>query len=339
MTKGSTEKGRVTASLVLILLLVSGLGALWYSFGKVVPVGSLGLRQIFYGPGKGYASRALEPGYHWTIPFYSQIHLLPRSIAILPLTRETGTGLEVKTSDGAVVDVDVSVFSRVFPERTDTHGGPSDLVTRLSLNVEQWQKQIRIIVTGILREKLSNLQASSFYSPEERLRLTSEAEELVRKSLAVFGLQLDELLLRRYTYRSESINEAIFRKNLQDQEVRLNATKSRFAEVRAEVDAVSASWDAKIKTLLTSGQNEALVTRSDAERYEAEKRALGDLNVAKASAEADRLRSDALANSTGVQNYIARENAALVSSLKGGVVTNIDPYNIDQWVDRVGGRQ
>jgi hypothetical protein len=78
------------------------------------------------------------------------------------------------------------------------------------------------------------------------------------------------------------------------------------------------------------------VIRSRGELYEKKQVAKGDLLVAKARAEVDRLTQGVLANSIGAEIYVARELAPILGSLKGGVVQNLDPYDLEQWVKRLG---
>ena len=35
--------------------------------------------------------------------------------------------------------------------------------------------------------------------------------------------------------------------------------------------------------------------------------------------------------------YLAREMAPLLKTLAGGVISGVDPYNVNQWVDRLVG--
>lgn len=322
------------SSLFILALILTGV---FYVFGEVVPPGYVGIRQIYYGPGEGYANKSLKAGFHWTLPFYSRIHLIPASVQTLNLSKSLGSQLDnVKTSDGALVDVDVTIITQFFQEKDSNHGGPSDLIRKLDLSPQKWSQHIKSTAERYLRSSLSNLSASTFYDPELRSQLVSEAQEGMKSSLAEFGIDIKEVLLLRYTYQSDLIDRAIFDKNLQDQEVRYNEAAGRFSEAKSQLEKTEAEWDAKIETLRIQGQNDSTVIRSEAALYEKEKKASGDLEVAKAIAEVDRLKSSALASTPGAEIYVAREIAPYVSSLKGGIITNVDPYNLDDWIKRLG---
>jgi regulator of protease activity HflC (stomatin/prohibitin superfamily) len=163
-----------------------------------------------------------------------------------------------------------------------------------------------------------------------------EADKGIRARLAEFGIGLEAVLVRRYTYREGRIDKAIFDKNLQDQEERLNVAASKLSEAKALSEQVSAEMDAKIQTLKVEGENKARVVHSEGELYQTQKVAEGDLLVAKAAAEVDTLKANLLAKTEGTQTYVAKELAPLLGSLKGGVVSDLNPYDMDEWVKRLG---
>lgn len=324
-------------AIILLLLLV-----VFLTFGTIVPPGSIGVRPTYFGPGKGFNDTALPTGLHLVIPYYTKVHILPGTVKILDLSVEDGTGLKnLKTSDGALVDVDLTILYSLYNNADKTssdipHGGPTDLVTNLSLSTTNWEKQIISATEKALRENLPKLSASSFYDPDQRIDLTENALKEMRVALAGFGIKIDDILLRRYTYQSKRIDDAIFQKNLQDQEVRLNDTRSKFSAAQAKLEQVAAEWDAKIRTLLIKGENEAEVLKSEASLMESELKASADVKMAKAIAEVDRLKANILANTQGADVYVAKESVGILSSLSGGIVTGIDPLDLDSLSAKLG---
>jgi len=314
-----------------------------YMFGQVVPPGQMGVRQVTFGPYQGFSKEALPPGYHWSVPFYSTVHLVPQSVQTLNLDRVMedgvhGGSIEVQTTDGSSVDVDVSILSRFFSETTSEHGGPADLIQRFGIKEESWREKIRTASINELRKFLGRLSTSQFYDPHLREEAIKDAEISLDKRLAEFGVTIEAILLRRYTYTEERIDTAIFQKNLQDQEERLNEASSLFSHAKAELEKVSAEWDAKIKTLEVQGDNKARVVRSEADLYETEKHAAGDYLIAKAKADVDKLKAEALAKSAGAQIYVGKQLAPLLASLKGGLLSEIDPYDLNHWISKMGVR-
>lgn len=341
-----SERGIVKGVLGLLLLGVLAFSAALYIFGYVIPPGMMGVRQITMGPGHGFSRRALEPGYHLVVPYYSTIHFIPKTLQILNLHRDgeegasSGGALEIPTADRAIVDVDVSIMSRFFSEPGKegelSHGGPADLVQNIGTTRERWENHIQRSVDDQLKRTLGSLETSEFYEPSKRDIQLATALTGANQILAKDGIKVEAILLRRYTYQAARIDEAIFQKNLQIQEQHLNTAASNFAEAQALVEQVTARLDAEITTKLVEGDNDARVLRSEGDLYEDKKRAEGDLLVAKANAEVDRLRAGALSQSAGANIFVAREMAPLLGSLRGGVVGDIDPYDITKWVKRLG---
>jgi hypothetical protein len=58
--------------------------------------------------------------------------------------------------------------------------------------------------------------------------------------------------------------------------------------------------------------------------------------VAEAKAAIDKQKSEVFAK-VGSDVYVALQLAQSLASLKGGVVANVDPYDFDGWVKRLGG--
>ncbi len=344
--KNSAQTGHRGAALValavFLILACTGLLIVSYFFGYVIPPGQMGLRQVTFGPSQGFGQEALAPGYHWSIPMYTKIHFIPETVQVISLQREEGDtsrvapSLEVQTKDGSSVDVDITVLARYLNGRTEEHGGPADLIQNFGLEPERWITNIVTVASNELKKSLGRLSTSEFYDPNKRELQVQRAFKGMNERLLPNGVRVEAVLLRRYTYVEARIDDAIFLKNLQDQEERLNEALSLKAEAKAELEQVSAEWDAKIKTLRVQGENIGTVIRSEADLYETQKVAEGDLLVARAHAEVDRLKAGALANAQGAEIYVGRELAPLLSSLKGGVVTQIDPYDLNEWMKKLG---
>lgn len=340
-----SESGAALRGLLVFLVVISiavlGVG---YTFGYVVAPGEMGVRQIKFGPYQGFSETALEPGYHWSIPFYSTIHFIPQTLQVLALNsgstdeQESGAALEIQTEDGSSVYVDASVLFQYYPDTgaaEHAHGGPRDLITKLGADSRRWRAQIESDASNRLKFKLGTLTTSDFYDPVKRQDKIDKALEEIKERSKGYGIKVEGLLIQRYRY-TEEIDTAIFQKNLQEQEGSLNKAKSRLAAASAILKDVTAREDARIKNLKVESENKARVIRSEGDLYEAKKRAEGDLSVAQARAEVDKLRAAALASSSGAAVYVGKELAPLLGSLKGGVVSNVDPYNLDQWMDRLG---
>ena len=102
------------------------------------------------------------------------------------------------------------------------------------------------------------------------------------------------------------------------------------------MNKVASEGDVRIKNLERQGLGMVETIRSEGDLYRREKYAQGDLSVAEARATVDKMRSDVLSK-VGADVYVALQLAQLLASLKGGVVTNLDPYDFDAWVKKLAG--
>ena len=333
----------ILAILAALLVLSAALTILAFIFGVQVPPGFVGVRQILVGPDQGYQPDALKPGFYGVIPIRSRVHLLDSKIQILAVTKGgyttlgSSTGLDVTTADGNYVSVTSSVVFSLFQDHVDgVHGGPADLIARLGLSEASWKNQIISITSDKMIRALSALSASQFYDPAKRNEKLLAAEKEAQTALSPFGVQVERILLDHYEYVDKRIDDAIFRKNIQSQEEKLNEQKSNLADAGAKLEKASAEADANIESLRVEGMNRSLVLRSEADLYEKSKQAEGDLAYAKAQAEVDRLKATVLQKAGVSDLYVARQMAPLVSSLKGGVINQIDPYDVEAWAAKLG---
>ena len=153
--------------------------------------------------------------------------------------------------------------------------------------------------------------------------------------LAGLGIELWATLIRRYVYSEKNIDDQIFAKNLQEQTERLNAAKRKLEEAQAETKDEIAVWDAKIKDVKVTAEQDKEVIVSEADRYEVEQRSKGDRLVQEAIAKVDQAKNTILAETPGAGVYVARQMTPLLKTLAGGVVTDIDPFNVDDWVQKL----
>jgi regulator of protease activity HflC (stomatin/prohibitin superfamily) len=151
---------------ILVLIVLISVTAVAFFFGTVIPIGHVGVRRIAFGPGQGLSSSTLKPGYHWTIPGYSAIYIVPQTVQLIdfdrsPTTNAASVGaLNVPTTDGTTLDVDITLFTRFYPESGETaehgkHGGPGDLINAVGSTPGQWKKYLSQVAENELKRALS----------------------------------------------------------------------------------------------------------------------------------------------------------------------------------------
>ncbi len=360
---------------LLVVIVLGATSVFFFLFGQVVPPNRIGIRQNHFSVlglvKEGYGSKGLPPGLHWQVPGVSRVLLLPRDFQIVNFDAEKQQGdldladLNIQTTDGSKVSVDVSLIVRLkehpvtveqpvapavkqeghaVPDaepvpfaaaKERKYGGPSELIRNFSVDKTRQLTTLAVNAQSDLNQALSVLSTTDFYSPSKREKATIRANETLNESVNPVGIESWGTLIRRYRYLDGKIDDQIFAKNLQDQTEHLNAALSRLAEAKAETERKRAFWDAKIRTLEVEGESKVKVIRSEGDLAEARKTADGNLLVAEARAKVDGAKATALTDVAGAEVYVAREMSPIIATLQGGVVTGIDPFDVDAWVERL----
>lgn len=371
----SGEQGSVlTVLITFFVFLAIFLGLIFFVFGTIVWPNTIGLRQNYFNiPGlltKGYVSEGLEPGLHWKIPGLSNVHLIKRDFQVINLNRDSRGGdldlaqLEIPTTDGSKVQTDFTLILRYFSNvatlaeadeapvvekgdyevpfvsyRPRAHGGPRELVNTYTLNQDKQLRTLAKKAEDFLKRSLSKLSTTDYYNAGLRENAALSANQKVNDTVNKDGVELWATLIRRYIYSEKNIDDQIFAKNLQEQTEHVNVAKSALAEAQAKTEQNRAHWDAKIKVLKVEGAAKVRVIKSEAELYQQSKIAEGDKLVQFAVAEVEGAKNSIYA-SPGGDIFVARKMLPIISSLRGGVLSDLDPFDLNAWVDRlVAGRK
>ncbi len=369
------EKGSISSLLgFLVVVVLLGSFLFFFVFGKIVPPNMIGIKQNYYSiPGfteGGYQKVGLEPGLHWKVPGLSDVILLPRDFQFIQMDDE-GQGdlslakLEIPTADGSKVKTDITLVVRYFDrpgetvgvgtEENDTkdghikkdvplvksitrvHGGPRDLVNTYTTNVNKQLNSFSTRAEDALKRALSTLSTIDYYNPSLRERAAFKATETINQMVNKEGIEMWATLIRRYVYAEQKIDDQIFAKNLQDATERLNASLSDLAEAQAKTEAVRAEWDGqKIAVLKVNGDAQVSVLEEEARKYESEQVAIANKNVEVSKSVID-LQKNLILSSQGGGIYIGRKMVPFLSSLKGGVISGVDPYRVNDWSDKFSG--
>lgn len=219
------------------------------------------------------------------------------------------------------------------------HGGPRNLFAEWGTEPRQWYEKLRQTAENEIKRDLGSLRTVQYYNPCDREQEVLDSVKAINYKVNPSGIELWGVLVRRYNYSDRSIDDQIFAKNLQEQTQRMNAAGSKLAFAKANTEQKRAEWDAKIRNLEVEAEAKVGELRSIGELYEARQKADADLLVATARAGVDQRKNQTLSEAAGADIYIGRELAPLLSTLHGGIVTNMDPFDIDGWVDKFLGKK
>lgn len=323
------------AALLTVVMLVAILAVVVFNMCyEYVRPNEYGIKVIQIGVNKGVQEEWYGPGYAFRIPFgVQQIHRLPQSIQVLELTNDPGgagegvyvdKGAKIQTSDGFFVDVDATILYRIVdPYKVFTRLGPDVLFRDLGMLPK---------AESVLKEALGQLTTEEFYDSTKRVAKADLAKQILNEKLADEGMAVDHVLVRYFQY-SESIQQNIEDKKLQDQLVFTNESKGRAAEQRQLLMRMTEEGEYAVKIKLAEG--DAYKVQKDAERdlYTRKKMAQADLLVAKADAEGVQLKNEAM-QALGADAMVAMRMAEVLEGLDtillpAGGAEGTNPLDLD----------
>jgi regulator of protease activity HflC (stomatin/prohibitin superfamily) len=332
----SAFKARVV--LVVPIALIVGL-IVFESFTEYVPPFEYGIKASRFGG--GIIKDKLEGGrWYFTAPGVT-VHHFPRSVQIIEMTdsdKERAVPearliprIEVDTSDGSKVKVDVTLLYRI--------NDPFLLIDKLGPG-KKYEATVETNAIGALKKSLGSLLAEDFYHESKRVEQSNNARAMLNASLQEFGMSIDHVLVRQYAYE-KGYQEQIENRKVQDQ---LVFTNQSLAEAQKE-DAAKRKIDSegKANSAVERQRGEAEVTkiRAEADLYRRKKEAEGNMLVTVAGAKGQQLVNAAYA-SAGSDNLVAMEMAKVLEGIDVLVVsdtkTGFNPLDVEQMVRMLGGR-
>jgi regulator of protease activity HflC (stomatin/prohibitin superfamily) len=299
--------GWLVASIVL-LLVVS-----YNSCTTYVHPGEAGVKQSKFG--KGIEERVYGTGLHY-VGAGETLHRFPTDLQVLELTdsksessedHRTTNAINIQTSEGYNVRVDATVLYRIKdPLKVMKTLGPGRVFEDSAVIPRSSQA---------LRRALGELDAEDFYRGNKRSEKQAQAKAALSKELVDSGIEVIEVLVRRYVY-DQRYQAAIEGRKIQDQTVFKNEAEAKAATATAAKNKIVAEGAAAVQVELARGEAEVKKLAAEADLYRRKKAAEGDLLLKLAEAHGTELESQAL-RGTGSENMVGLRMA---ESLRGTAV-------------------
>ena len=331
---GPSRSGRWAKVGIALVLTVVVAVAIFNSCFEYVRPNEYGVKVVKIGVNKGVQDEAYGPGYAFRIPFgIQEIHRLPHSIQVLelsnsPAQQTPGTyvdkGAKIQTSDGFFVDVDATILYRIVdPVKVFRTLGPGDLFRDLGMLPK---------AESVLKEALGQLTTEEFYDSELRVAKADLARTILNEKLVGEGLEVEHVLVRYFVY-SDSIQQNIEDKKLQDQLVFTNESKGRAAEERQELLRTQEEGEYLVKVKLQEGEAYKVGKEAERDLYSRTKTAQADLLVQKAEAQGIELKNEAM-QTLGADAMVAMRMAELLEGLDtiilpAGGEAGMNPLDLD----------
>ena len=328
-SKPVRKKSSGKRSLFLLFLLVLALLGSTFFFLQYVKPDEFGIKVVRIGLERGVHKRIYSPGFHLVLPFgMEEMYRIPKDVQVLELTNHPGTAAQyaqiekaahIQTSDGFYVDVDVSILYRVVdPYKVFTIIGPGKLFITNGI-VPQAEPR--------LKDAMGELTTEEFYNSPLRVEKTEFAKKMLNENLNPKGIQVDQVLVRYFTY-SEEIQRNIEEKKLKDQLVFKNQAEARAAIEEAALKKIVQEGIAAVEVELEKGRAYATQKRAEKDLYSRKRKAEADLLVQLAEAERVRLKNEALSGQ-GAERMIGLKMAETYRGLDAIILPSDGPNGVN----------
>lgn len=277
--------------------------------------GEAGVKQIKFGLNKGIENTVYGTGLHY-VGAGETMHRFPVRVQVLELSNSrseasedleghrVAPGVNIQTSEGYTVAVDVTVLYRIAdPYQVMTTIGPGRLFEDSAVIPRAQQD---------LRRALGELDAEDFYRGDKRVTKAQEAQAALGAELKEKGIEVMQVLVRRYTY-DQRYQQAIEQRKIQDQTVYKNEAEAKSATAAAAKNKIVAEGAAAVQVELARGEADVKKLQAEADLYRRQKAAAGDLLVKLAEAQGTELENQAL-RGVGSENMVGLRMA---EALKG----------------------
>ncbi len=340
-TRGSTGRGFLY--LAGILILAAAVSVLLILSLRKVSADQVGLRVVKFGFGFWKTGsewgKPLPPGYHPILPGFHEFSVYQKNLQFFEMTSKSGgirspdySSLEIRTSDGYKVNVDLTILYRVMDGRAN--------VVRVFYrnDRELKEKGLQAVAPGILQNKLSELAyAQEFYNSTLRAEKIKLALKMLNQHFAPQGIEITDIVIRDYEFPQE-YEAAILRKVLAEQLKRVQESLAKAAEAEAGWKKIIAfgNRDAEVERAIGRADSQKLEAEGD--RIKTELSAQGDKSKLLSQAKGKRQIVNAL-SSPGGKVYVGLEYAKVFEGLdliilpsgKGG----INPFEVKEQVRKM----
>jgi regulator of protease activity HflC (stomatin/prohibitin superfamily) len=209
--------------------------------GTQVPSGH---RAVFFSKfGEGTEmGRIYGEGFNWHLPWNSMIVYQTQ-------IQEQKESLNVLSSDGATIKLDVSILYRPIPAKLDS--------LQVTIGPDYYRVKIAPTVRGIARGVAGNYKPEEIYSTK-REELADEINSQLQAELAKYYIEVENILVRDVQI-PQKISEAINFKLTADQEAQRMEFEIEKEKREAERKRIEAQGIADFQQIVSAGITQSLL--------------------------------------------------------------------------------
>ncbi|MBI5065244.1 hypothetical protein HZA97_03310 [Candidatus Woesearchaeota archaeon] len=317
--------------------------------------------------GGGIEQKVYGPGVYLAIPGVHEFKRFPNRLQFLDSGVRNGGSdsdfdslnylppLTVDLSDGGKVECDYTIVYRIGEMTAETKERKAALEVLQKIGPGKLFEQTYVAprATELLRKYLGQLKAEEFYKvpegdpnvPESEMDKTplreskiQEAKVALKTELKDLGIDVIEVLFRFFRY-SDQYQDSIEKKILQEQLKLTAAQQVKVAEQKALADQKTAEWLATAQVKVKEAEAESQKIIAQAQSYQRQKRAEGDLVVKQAEATGKEMISQSL-NGEGGERVAALKAVEMLRDLDVFIFdsSNTDIFDTASIIEKLEGK-
>ena len=265
---------------------------------------------------KGVREKVYPPGRYIILPFIRSFVVYDTSVQKLVFEKDSigksgktykGQKIEVRTSDGNTVWVDMTFLFRVIDAKAP----------KIRATIGKGDLYVHKLLYSNFRETPRNefgkITAEDFYNSEKREHMVNEIKNDLNAKLNDSGIEIVDVLVNSY-YFTKDFETRISQRKIADQEKFVNIAAARANKELGKLNEIQQQNKYLYETEKQRGIQDSQVILAKAERYRVEKQAEGDLAVKKAEAEGQRLLNEAY-RKAGAGNVLGLKMADLLKGI------------------------
>ncbi len=324
-----------------------------------VDIDQIGVKTSVWGVKRGVVQKDFNPGWHRYIRRIETWDLYDATVQTMNFTREARTPdgkiesreLPIRTVDDYNVTVDIIIKFQI--QRGKAHKirqeiGPGD----------RYKGFIASDIREVSRNVLGKMTEKDLYNPDQKRRRAAEAKQLLSIAFESRHINIIDFLILDMRFDPQ-LERKIKNVKLAELDQVLNISKERAVNQRGITQTIDATTEAlaekiqsdkdgqivalnaemitKVTEILADANKFLIGKKAEGDLYKEERRAAGELLIARAKAEGERLRRKAMTG-TGGDLIVALEAARNINLADVVVSTQVvDLLDIDKMINKLGG--
>jgi regulator of protease activity HflC (stomatin/prohibitin superfamily) len=291
---------RAAPAALLLSVAAAGAGCVSQSTGET-EVGVLVCKIALGCQNKGVQQQLYPPGStNFFAPFIRDFYRFDTKVQNLEMVFDTKRGdrrerddLQLKTTDGADISMDVTVVWQVDPKRT-----PSLLSDVGTSTDEVKEKLVRPMARTHVRDVLNELDSEAVYNSDKRFEKAEKAREELASGLAPFGVVVSQVILHEHRFHPE-YEHVIHDRKLAEQRAEQLKSEAEAASQESLRNLETARGRVAADIAAAEGRLKQAKLAADAAYYAQQQNAEALLAERTANAKAIAKRNEALRGSGG----------------------------------------